>query len=312
MKSKCLICLILILIIKITYAAEIDTTIVIQIGGIKQFISIQGKNSENPILLYLHGGPGQAASSKRAIITSKLEEDFVVVHWDQRNTGKTLELNLSKVLVTIDLMKNDAEGVFEHLLKESKRQKIVVVAHSWGNVLGFHLAEKYPKRIHAFISISPDINIQKSQKIALKRLKKYFKKENHDKALKQLSSVKIPHENIEDMIIQYRWQSVYNGEKVTDEILEKHMPFFVDWEKKWMSVYKELSNRNLCIELKEVMCPVYFFVGQKDYTTNFGITERYYKKLKAPFKKIIWLDTSHNIPMIRPDLFQSLIKKHLL
>lgn len=311
MKPRYLISIILILIFRTTSAVEIDTTVTVQIGGINQILSVQGEDVKNPLILYLHGGPGQAASPQREKITSKLEKDFVIVHWDQRNSGKTLEVNTSEVPVTIDLMQSDAEEVLNYLLKEYQQEKLTIVAHSWGNVLGFHLVEKYPERIEALFSVSPGIDATKSQKIALKRLKDHFSKENNGKALGQLSSIKVPHESIEDMVIQYRWQSVYDGEQVTDEMIEQYMPFFLDWEKKWMPIYKELYDRNLSKDLKEIACPIYFFVGKQDYTTNFKLTEAYYKKLKAPSKKLIWFDTGHNIPALEPDVFQSMIMGNL-
>lgn len=311
MKLPSLIVIILFLFIKTTYAYEIDTTAIIQIGGLKQFISIQGKNADNPILLYLHGGPGQAASSYKEMVTGQLEEHFVVVHWDQRNAGKTLELNASDLPITLDLMKKDAEAIFTYLLDAFEREQLTVVAHSWGTVLGFHLADKYPEHIQNFIAISPDVNAHKSQKIALKRLKKHFKKIGDDKALNQLNNIKVPHESIEHMIVQYRWQSVYDGEVVTDEIIEQFMPFFLSWEKTWMPVYKELYDRNLLKSLKELECPVYFFAGKEDFTTNFKITEAYFKKLKAPVKEIFWFNTGHNIPKNKPDLMQKIIIKNV-
>lgn len=305
MKLNWLLTLGCLLIGQLVAATEIDTTYVVQIGGIDQFISIQGANRDNPILLFLHGGPGQAASSQKEQLTSTLAESYVVVHWDQRNAGKTLEMNPSKVPVTIDLMKRDAEKVLDHLLTKFQREKVFVLAHSWGNVLGFHLVEKHPERVAAYIAVSPIVDPTKSQQKALKRLKRHFRKENNDKAIQQLASVTIPHAGIEDMVTQYRWQSTYDGEQVTDEMLEKYQPFFLDWEKKWMPVYQELYEINLIRQLKEISCPVYFFVGTEDYTTNFNITEKYYQRVKAPQKGISWFATGHNILALVPALFQN-------
>lgn len=307
MKHPYLTVLSLVLSINFAHAISIDETRVIPVGDIKQFISIQGKNENNPILLYLHGGPGQAASPNKEKITSNLEKDFVIVHWDQRNTGKTLELNISPNPVTIELMQTDAEVVFQYLLKSFNRERIVVVAHSWGNVLGFHLAQRFPNQIATFFSVSPSIYPQKSQHLELKQLKKYFKKEKNEKALTQLSTIQIPHRNMEEMIIQYRWQSEYGGETVTDEMVQQYMPFFLDWEQKWMPIYNEMSARNLFKQLKEVSCPVIFFIGKEDYTSNFKLTATYYKKLKAPSKEVVWFETGHNIPMLMPELFQKKI-----
>ncbi|MEM9918391.1 MAG: alpha/beta hydrolase [Bacteroidota bacterium] len=311
MKSAFLSTLFLLFFINTLHATAIDTTANIQIGGIEQFVSIQGKNTVHPILLYLHGGPGQAASAQKDRITAKLEENFVVVHWDQRNSGQTLKLNAFDAPVTLDRMKKDAEEVFMHLLKRFKRSQLIILSNSWGTVLGFHLAHKYPKQVQALFAVSPSINATESQKIALQRLIAHFTELEHKKALEQLSAVQIPHETIEQMIVQYRWQSVSDGQEVTDEQIQQYMPFFLDWEQKWMPIYKELYSRNLAEELPELHCPVYFFVGKKDYNTNFKLTEAYFEQLKAPTKEIFWFDTGHNILKPQAERVQEIIAEVL-
>ncbi|MEL6132518.1 MAG: alpha/beta hydrolase [Bacteroidota bacterium] len=311
MKSIYTQAIVLLFMASTTYAAKIDTAVTVSIGGIQQVISMRGKQADQPALLYLHGGPGQAASSQQEKITSQLESSFVVIHWDQRNAGKTLTLNTSPQPATLAQMQHDAEEVLDYIRQTLQQEKVVIVAHSWGNVLGFHLASKYPGKIAAFVSVSPGIYPTKSQKIALKRLKKYFRQEHHAQAIAQLDSIKVPHRGLEDMIIQYRWQHVYEGEEVTDEMLAQYRPFFTDWEKKWMPIYQSLYDQNLLKQIKEIRCPVYFFVGNRDYTSNYNLTAAYYKRLKAPQKEIIWFDTGHNIPHLVPDLFQQQILKVL-
>src|SRR4051812_18023778 len=73
----------------------IDTSTTVTVGGIKQYIQIKGQDYAKPILLFLHGGPGGSLMSKTDQITGKLQQHFVVVQWDQRETGQTLRLNKS-------------------------------------------------------------------------------------------------------------------------------------------------------------------------------------------------------------------------
>ncbi|MDD1763371.1 MAG: hypothetical protein LUQ70_01480, partial [Methanobacteriaceae archaeon] len=61
----------------------------IDLGGLKQTILIRGKDKNKPILLCLHGGPGMTLMPFAHITDRKLEEKFIVVHWDQRGAGKT-------------------------------------------------------------------------------------------------------------------------------------------------------------------------------------------------------------------------------
>src|SRR5271154_108319 len=76
-------------------SADIHSSEAIEIGGIKQWISIKGLNGTDPVLLFLHGGPGNSAMSYADGFTSELQKHFVVVQWDQRESGKTAKLNSS-------------------------------------------------------------------------------------------------------------------------------------------------------------------------------------------------------------------------
>ncbi|MEM7549674.1 MAG: alpha/beta hydrolase [Bacteroidota bacterium] len=292
---------------------SIDSTTTITVGNSRQFLSIKGDHQSNPILLYLHGGPGQSAMKQADKITSKLEKKFVVVHWDQRKSGKTAELNSSNEEVTIEKIKNDAEQLLQYLLLSFEREKIYLVGHSWGTVLGFHLAKKYPESLYAYVAISPLVDLRKSGEIALEVLKNHFEALNNQKAVDQLATIKIPYENLEQSIILYRWQTEMSGEKVTDEQVEQAMPYFRQWEKDWWSVNDHVFQIDQFKETPALECPVYFFVGVNDYQTNYEIAENYFESVRAPHKKLFWFKQSaHNIPGTEPDLMQQIILEEIL
>lgn len=85
---------------------EIDIQEYVPINGIDQFLYHLGTRYENPVLLYLHGGPGSAESLIAYLFQEEWEKSFTVVHWDQRGAGKTLTKNPDG-LPTIDLMLQD-------------------------------------------------------------------------------------------------------------------------------------------------------------------------------------------------------------
>ncbi len=293
-------------------AKKIDTTATISIGGIKQFISIKGENIDNPLLLYLHGGPGAAVSSHSDKVTQQLEAHFVVVHWDQRGSGKTIELNNPDKLVTIEIMKQDAMEVLSYLLAKFNKNDLVILGNSWGTILGFHLAQKFPEKVRAFIAVSPIVNNKKSQEMTLKLLQNHFKNNYNSKALEQLSTVKIPFENAEQMLILHRYEVVYNGSEFPDEQFKQYLSYFENWSSQWMPLYKQLYAIDLEKQVLELQCPVYFLIGDKDLTTHHQITKAYFDALKAPQKKIFWLeDVGHNIPATESDIMQKFILRNL-
>lgn len=312
MNTKTIVLVLLCITLQRLAAQEIDTTATISIGGIQQFISVKGKSIDNPILLYLHGGPGAAVSSHSDKVTQQLEAEFVVVHWDQRGSGKTLELNKPDTPPNTEVMKKDTEEMLSHLLARFNRKQIVVLGNSWGTVLGYHLVEKFPEKIRAFIAVSPIVNLRKSQEMTLKFLQNCFKTNDNTKAISQLNTVKIPFENAEQMLILHRWETVYNGSSFPDEQYEQYLLYFEEWSSQWMPLYQQLYEIDLEKQMTKLECPIYVIVGNKDLTTHHEITKTYFNSLKASQKELLWIEgVGHNIPVTDSDTMQKLILRNV-
>jgi len=302
----------LIFIIKMAGATKIDTTQIVVIGGIEQYLRINGNDLNKPLLLYLHGGPGAAVSAHKDFVTQKLEDHFVVVHWDQRGSGKTQDLTGVVKPPTLSEIQQDTEEVMNYLLAYFNKEKLVVLGNSWGTVLGFHLAKNYTEKISAFIAVSPVVSNLRSQQATLQIFKDHFQQEGNTKAVQQLSEVKIPYEEVEQMLVQYRWETVFGGEEMSDEQFEQLLSYFRNWEKIWMPLYRELYSIDLEKSVSTLDCPVFFIVGDEDYTTYFKFTEEYFNQLKAPSKKLFLIENvGHNIPASAAERMQDIIIENI-
>ncbi|MFM8914195.1 MAG: alpha/beta fold hydrolase, partial [Flammeovirgaceae bacterium] len=127
----------------------------VSIGGIQQWISIKGANEKNSVLLFLHGGPGNSAMSYAHKFTNELEKHFVVVLWDQRETGKTLQLNASPQRLTLSLIESDVTEMIDYLLTRFSKNKLYLMGHSWGGFLALRMAAAIPQKLETCLSISP-------------------------------------------------------------------------------------------------------------------------------------------------------------
>lgn len=286
----------------------IDSTAYVHIGGIEQFISIKGSDNTKPLLLFLHGGPGGSVMDYAEKFTTKLQQHFVVVHWDQRETGKTFIKNTSPVPLTINLFESDTHELVNYLLKRFHQQKIFLVGHSWGTFLGFQMVKQHPQLLSAFVAVGPMVNQTESEKVILNMMKEKAKKDNNKRALDELNSIQIPFKNGDQLYYQRKWLFQYVGSKtrITKEYVN-------NWASRWLSVYNEACKENLFETLPKVACPVYFFVGRKDYQTNSHIAERYFKTVAAPKKQLFWFERSaHAIPTTEPLLFQQIIVDKIL
>jgi pimeloyl-ACP methyl ester carboxylesterase len=274
----------------------IDTTATFHIGGIKQFVAIKGADRQKPLLLFLTGGPGESSIGHSDVFTGQLRQHFIVVEWDQRNCGRTMELNPSPAPVTLALCKLDGRDLADTLLRQFNRQQLFVFGWSWGTVLGFDLAKQMPEKIAAYFAVSPVVDQSASERMLLQKMKTIAKKSGNQQALTELAMVRIPVQNAQQLFFDRKWMfTLINGRSMDEQELKN---IFFDPKIQWMyPLTKEAWTQNLRKELPALHCPVYFFIGQLDVQTNHLIGERYFKELKAPKKQLFLFERSaHMIP----------------
>ena len=288
--------------------STLDSLAVLQIGGIRQVISIKGKDTSKPLLLFLHGGPGNSVMHYAQKFTDRLQEHFIVVQWDQREVAKTLALNKSPKPLTVRQFEEDTHTLIDTLLKRFDRKKLYLAGHSWGTHPGFYIAIKYPQLLHAYLAICPMINQLESERTILGLMKEKASRTGNKVAAQELAAVKIPFENGEQLYFHRKWVIEYMGSKsrITKDKVQ-------EWSLTWLPIFAEASKQNLFEVAPEIKCPVYFFVGRKDFQTNSTITEKYYQSLIAPKKELFWFERSaHSLPTTEPAKLQEIIIKHVL
>jgi pimeloyl-ACP methyl ester carboxylesterase len=299
---KAVVSLTLIFTCCVCLAQSIERDEEIVIGGIRQYVTMSASDASLPLLLFLHGGPGGSVMAYADKFTDKLKDHFIVVLWDQRETGKTLKLNSSPVPLTFALFQDDTRELIDTLLKRFHREKLYLAGHSWGTALGFEMARKYPGLLYAFIAIGPMINQLESERMALTMMKDEAVKKNNRREAEELAHVRIPFENGEQLFYHRKWLLAQAGSRKN-----LTLAFVNEWSQTWLQIFNEASRQNLTENLPVIDCPVYFFAGKKDHQTNSAITESYYRQVTAPEKGLYWFDCAHSIPSARPQEMQRCI-----
>ncbi len=289
-------------------AVEINKLVTPEIGGIKQVVEIKTDDVNKPVLLLLSGGPGSSMMNNAGTYTSMLGKHFTIVQWDQRNAGKTLKLNPSPVQPSVEQMAEDTYQVVEFLRKELNQSKIFLLGSSWGNVLGFSIVKKHPELLHAYFAVNPVISQLESEKELLRILKGHFK--DNALASKELAEVHIPFSNDEDLLYLRKWLFYKDGKEFV--LSNDFKKGFLQWSEAWSPVWNEVMNIDLPKSLKQIDCPIYFFVGTNDIQTSAAITKKYFDDLKAPRKALFLFEKSgHQIHQDEPEKFQNIIIKTL-
>ena len=115
------------------------------IGNSEQWVLIRSENIDNPILLFVHGGPGTSQLTLIRNNTRPIEKYFTVVNWDQRGAGKSYQAIRDKSRMTIDQFVSDLNELAEYLAKRFGKTKIILVGHSWGSAIGILAVSKRPE-----------------------------------------------------------------------------------------------------------------------------------------------------------------------
>lgn len=166
------------------FKREIYNEEYININGISQYLFHSGTDENNPVMLFLHGGPGSAES----IFAYSFQEIYTVVHWDQRGAGKTLIRNPNK-FPTIDLMLEDLYQIIQYLKERYNKEKIILLGHSWGSVLGSTFVLKHPEEVEYYIGVGQVVNMIENERVGYEKVKEMIIEADDKRALKKLEAL---------------------------------------------------------------------------------------------------------------------------
>jgi pimeloyl-ACP methyl ester carboxylesterase len=309
---------------KIKTTNSISSLEKITLGDLKQWIFIRGTDQKNKVLLFLHGGPGApllGMSSSRTF-DSELIKHFTVVHWDQRGAGKSYSKNIPQESMTLDRFVEDCNELIDYLRMRFHTQKVFVVAHSSGTVIGMKIASKYPEKIHAYVGISQIINDYEQQKVSYDFIIEEAKKSGDVKRLTAIKSIgPPPYESNKKIIEKENHIGHYGGFLQNTSINQKiKLTIFVlsfltspeysfsegfktlinkGYEFTMNTMWDEIKNVNFTNEIKSIKVPIYFFEGKSDMTTPMVLVKKFYDNLDAEKgKKIIIFENSAHFPPI--------------
>ncbi len=128
----------------------------VRLGGLEQWVSIRGESCANPVILVLHGGPGNPLSPYAHTLYGAWESEFTLVQWDQRGAGRTFGRNppAAGEALGVERMARDGLELAEHLVRRLGQRRIILLGGSWGSVLGVHMARARPDLFHAYVGVS--------------------------------------------------------------------------------------------------------------------------------------------------------------
>ena len=288
----------------------------VELNGSRQWITIRGKNVDNPVLLFLSGGPGGSELPSTRLHLGELEDHFVVVNWDQPGAGK------SYYAVDIDALTPgryiaDGQALAQYLRQRFDEEKIYLMGESWGTILGIWLVRDYPELFHAFVSSGQMVNTTENDVMGYQLALEYLAKRGDSETVDKLRANGPPPYTDGNLSLTYMaYLGVLNdymnehahgkGKDVdilVDAINEAEYGLFdkVNWLRGLMDVfnvvYPQLADLDFTTQAAELEVPVYFFVGRHDVNAMASLVERYHDVLEAPHKELIWFERSGHPPL---------------
>ncbi|WP_040950549.1 alpha/beta hydrolase [Gorillibacterium massiliense] len=297
------------------------------IGGTEQSLLIQTENPGSPVLLFIHGGPSMPIpgvsnrGSDYALVmtTRQLIKHFTVVFWDQRGTGKSYSKNIPKNTLRLKQFISDGLEVTDHLRRRFRQDKLHLVAHSWGSVIGLALAHANPENYHSYTGFSQIVNWAENDKLSYQWLMEAARERNDRKALKELADIGEPPylESLDQWGALRKWQVKYRsmfydaGDKgsatffsglnimlrspdyslkdIFNSLVRGFKLSYTD------ELIHDLNTFDFFLEAPDLQVPALFIHGAKEKHVMPELLVRFYEDLDAPKgKKLLWsANSSH-------------------
>jgi proline iminopeptidase len=295
----------------------------VEIGGIPQWISIRGSDRSNPILLFVHGGPGSPMMPLSWTFQRPWEDFFTVVQWDQRGAGKTFAAARGRPDpgLSIERMQSDTEELIEWLLRTYGQKRLFLVAHSWGSILGLKVAQHRPELLYAYIGVGQVINGLQNEVVGYNQVLARARAADNQVALRELTKIApYPGEPgttpLEKVMIERKWDRFFGGMLYgkTEDDDDRIGPLSPDYTARDLASVGRgelLSIQALLPQVAavdfnsatEFKCPVFFFAGAEDRTTPTSLVEEYFAKIQAPAKKLFKVEkAAHYVVNERPGI----------
>jgi pimeloyl-ACP methyl ester carboxylesterase len=297
-------------------AGSISEKIFVNINGVEQGMFIKGKNVNNPLLLYLHGGmPDYFLTQK---YPTSLEDHFTVVWWEQRGSGISYGDDIPKESITLDQLISDTLAVTNYLRNRFHREKIYLMGHSGGTFFGIQVAAQHPELYYAYIGEAQSTYQLKSEKLVYDYMLQEFKASGNTKMVQKLEAAPVTLENgtpaeylaVRDVAMHslgigttHDMKSIVTGLFLPSLTFREYtaMEKLNLWRGKirngvsviWdTSLYTDLSQ-----QVAEFDLPIYFLEGVYDYTCNYSLAEDYFEKIRAPVKGFYTFEQSAHCPI---------------
>lgn len=286
----------------------------VTINGIEHYLLHYKTKKEDPVLIFIHGGPGQSEAMIAYIVEEYTSRNYNIVYYDQRGAGKTYLKN-KKAKPDTEILKEDLLGIVLYVKKAYQKEKVGLIGHSWGSVLGSMFALEHPEHTLCYIGCGQVIDLMEDERVGYNKLKDAIEKSGNQKDRRKLEKIgEYPVATFDAMTyrkmgkirsLQGKYHLAATFDKNMIRMFRKSpimgivdiFPFITGMVVN-MQVMKELMSFDLKSKGVEYQVPVYYVLGENDQQTPVEISIAYFNEIAAPDKKLYLIKNAGHAAMI--------------
>lgn len=297
----------------------------VDVNGLRQWTLTRGRNKNAPVLIVLHGGPGAGEFAFFRAFNSELENEFVVVHWDQRGAGKSFDSDATPPeTMNVAQFVADVDVVVDHVRSKFGRKRVAILGHSWGSLLATKYVAMHPEKVSGYIGTGQIADMVENEEYSYAFALSEARRLDNKEAIVDLEKIGPPPYNVSDIIVQRGWLTEFGGGLTHDKrsqaslawtalqvpefnlfdliALLRSALFSMD------HLWDQIGSINLDQTYLSFEIPVFFILGRHDYQTPSELAERYFNRLTASDKELFYFENSaHCPPWEEPEKFYTLM-----
>lgn len=293
----------------------------ISLNGVPQWVLVRGRSTRNPVVLFLHGGPGMPAMYLAHAWQRPLEHDFLVVQWDRLGVGKSYFNGIPSRYLTVRRLLDDTYELVNVLRGRFQQDRVILVGHSWGSYLGMLAVRERPDLFRAYVGVG-QLTGQGRDDSAVARLQEAFVRSEAARrgvpeAARELDAQ--GREVVEKWVFRFGgelrgatswWPLLRIGLRAPEYTLGDVLRI-----QKGLALYSrglsyDVPSDTLRANVTAVRVPVFIVAGRYDYVTPSELSERYFAQLRAPKKAFVRFDRSAHFPFLEePERFAEMLRQ---
>jgi pimeloyl-ACP methyl ester carboxylesterase len=305
---------------------SVNESMFVTLGGMEQWIQIRGEDRDNPVLLVLHGGPGFSYIPFTGMLRP-WEKHFTIVQWDRRGVGKTFGRNgkQDSDKMTFDQMAHDGVELAEFLCRHLKKQKIILLGHSMGSLVGVPMARRRPDLFYAYVGTDQIVDGPRDESVSYDLLMTRVQAAGNQKAIKQLREIGAPpYENVKDWWTKQKL--ITATDPVAPEFEKTFFPMVMftptyslkdirdlgtGYQFSAAGMLKEIMNYDVRQAGTTFQIPIFIIEGENDVLDPTELAVEYFSSIEAPKKELVVMKGAGHQAMLimRKQFLQELLTR---